>query len=113
MKISTTKDGTVTFAQMTPSMAQALIDLAHDLARGNAVLLYSPEYDPIAVPDESLKGDLAKVALADDRYPGAVSLEPFRSRFETRFLSTNLEVSEDLHDTLWGEITSMPPTKEN
>lgn len=105
MKISTTKDNTVSFVQMTPSMAQALIDIASDLAEGNAVLLYGPEYDePVCIPTAEVKADLAKVAVADDRFPGAVSTTEHGRLFKALPFPLGADDDDNGHQFVWDMV---------
>ena len=100
MKITTTKDGTVSFLQMTPEIAAMLIDIAHDLAEGNAVLLYDPrQYELFTCPSETGAETLKKVGAAYDRPTTAIGCNPW----EDGLWVSHAEIDGEVADRLWRE----------
>lgn len=60
------KDGAVSFTQMSPHTARVLLDLATDLAAGQAVLLYSGDGQPTEPTDRTI-GALRALVTAYDK----------------------------------------------
>lgn len=112
MKIGITKDGLVSFTGMNRDLAEALIDIAEDLQKGNAVLLYGPDYVPVARPSDHLRNEFDRLILADAKMLGGLSVpedqaEEDKKRFEKYVLM------EETHIQVWNEIFPAPTTKEN
>lgn len=73
VKVSVTQSG-VTFSQMSPHLAECLLDIVRDLASGDAVLIYGPGYEvPVVRPKDDLRDLLDGMVRADAHYPGALT----------------------------------------